>query len=464
MRAGWGPRLLNGVLVAAGFIMTMTVYGSVNAMDIQSGKLDNGMKVIVVPDHRAPVVVHSVWYTVGSVDEETGRTGLSHMLEHMMFKGTEKYPYQVMDKTVQRNGGIQNAFTSRDMTAYHQTVSKDKLPLMMEMEADRMTGLRITDALLTPEKNVVSEERRLRTDSQPQSKFFEALLKAHYPNHPYGNPVIGWRQDIEAYRLADLQAWYKRHYAPNNAILLVVGDITLDELMPMAKKAYGGIASNAEVPARVAHVEPARTQPVWLKQVDKDVKVPVFIRLYRAPSLLAGVAGAKPDMKDALALRVLDEVLGGSDAGRLYQSLVVKQELADSAGSDYDLVSGAEGTLDIHVTPKDGTGMDKIADAVEAEIAKLQTQPATDDELKRAKVNILADTVYGQDDNDNLLWQVGSWMLAGGSPETFNSWQKELEKVSAADVSRVAKTYLVPAGMTTGLLVQNKAQLGTLPE
>lgn len=445
--------------VAAGFMM-MNSSGSVLAMDIQSGQLDNGMKVVVVPDHRAPVVVHSVWYTVGSVDEETGRTGLSHMLEHMMFKGTEKYPYQVMDKTVQRNGGIQNAFTSRDMTAYHQTVSKDKLPLMMEMEADRMTGLRITDALLTPEKNVVSEERRLRTDSQPQSKFFEALLKAHYPTHPYGNPVIGWREDIEAYKLADLQAWYKRHYAPNNAILLVVGDTTLDELMPLAKKAYGGIANNKDVPARMAHVEPARTAPVVLNQVDKDVQVPVFIRLYRAPSLLTGVAGAKPDTKDVVALRVMDEVLGGSDASRLYQSLVVKQQLADGAGSDYDMVSGAETTVDVHVTPKPGSTMDKIAAAVDAEIAKMQTTPITADELNRAKVNILADTVYAQDDNDTLLWHVGSWMLAGGMPETFNDWQTLLDKVTPDDVMRVAKTYLQPAGMTTGLLVQNKAQLG----
>lgn len=449
--------------LAIGFLaMMINGNGSAHAMDIQSGQLDNGMKVVVVPDHRAPVVVHSVWYTVGSIDEEVSRTGLSHMLEHMMFKGTEKYPPQVMDKTIQRNGGIQNAFTSRDMTAYHQTISKDKLPMLMDMEADRMTGLRITDALLTPEKNVVAEERRLRTDSQPQSRFFEALMKAHYPTHPYGNPVIGWREDIENYKLSDLQAWYKRHYAPNNAILLVVGDITLEELMPLAKQTYGAIAARDDVPARAAHVEPLRDQPVWLRQVDKDVQVPVFIRMYRAPSLLAGVAGQTPDARDVLALRVLDEVLGSSDASRLYQSLVVTQQLADGAGSDFDLVSGAEGTFDVHVTPKPGITMDTVDAAVNAEVAKLQAEPVTDDEMKRAKVNILADTVYAQDDNDTLLWQVGSWMLAGGSPETFSDWQDMLEGITAADVTRVAQTYLVPRSMTTGLLVQNEAQLGTL--
>lgn len=431
-------------------------------MQIETGQLANGMQVVVVPDHRAPVVVHSVWYTVGSVDEETGRTGLSHMLEHMMFKGTKKYPYQVMDKTVQRNGGVQNAFTSRDMTAYHQTITKDKLPLMMDIESDRMEGLDISDAVLTPEKKVVMEERRLRTDSQPQSRFFEALTKAHFPHHPYGNPVIGWKADIEDYSLDAVLDWYRRHYAPNNAMLLVVGDTELRDVMPLAEKYYGPAKAEVNVPKRDRHVEPARDKPVWLTRVEKDVQVPVFYRLYRTPSLFQGVAGATPSEADCVALKVLAEVLGGSDVGRLYQGLVVGQKLADGASSDYDLIAGGESTLDIQVTPKPGVAMDRIDAAVKAEVARMQEAPATAEEIARAKTNVLADTVYGQDDNDNLMWQVGSWRLAGGRLEDFNKWQDALKKVTAADVQRVAKAYLRPAGETTGILVQNEGQLGAL--
>lgn len=433
-------------------------------MKIEHGELANGMQVVVVPDHRAPVVVHSVWYMVGSIDEETSRTGLSHMLEHMMFKGTDKFPYQSMDKIIQRNGGVQNAFTSRDMTAYHQTVTKEKLPLMMEIEADRMQGLKITDALLTPEKNVVLEERRMRTDSQPQSRFFEALVKAHYPTHPYGNPVIGWKEDIEAYNLPALLDWYKRHYAPNNAMLLVVGDVTLDEVMPLAKQYYGDLPPMDNVPQRAAHVEPLRDAPVWLVKVDKEVQLPVFYRLYRTPTFFQGVAGAKPDVRDVVALSVLAEILGGSDAARLYQSLVVQQGLADAASSDHDMVAAGESSLDVYVVPKAGIAMDKVAAAVDAEVARMADEPVRDDELERAKVSLLAETVYGQDDNDNLLYQVGSWILAGGKAETFDAWEDDLKKVTAADVQRVAKAYLVPNAMTTGVLVGKQQQLGALAD
>lgn len=453
----WRGMALAAVLTACAPIATKE-----HDMQIQNGTLANGMQVVVVPDHRAPVAVHSVWYTVGSVDEEEGRTGLSHMLEHMMFKGTDKYPYQTMDKIIQRNGGEQNAFTSRDMTAYHQTVAKEKLPLMMEIEADRMTSLKITDALLTPEKNVVLEERRMRTDSQPQSKFFEALLKAHYPNHPYGNPVIGWKTDIENYSLEALNAWYRRHYAPNNAMLLVVGDVTLDEVMPLAEKTYGHVPARGDVPPRLRHVEPARTAPVWVLRADKDVQVPIYYRLYRTPTLFQGVAGATPNLNDVVALNVLAEILGGGDAARLYQSLVVSQQLADAANADHDMVAAGEGTLDVQVVAKNGVPLDKVNAAVDAEVAKMQTEAVSDAELARAKAGILADTIYGQDDNDNLMYQVGSWVLAGGKVEDFNSWEAALKKVTAADVMRVAQTYLQPAGQTTAALVAKTDHLGTL--
>lgn len=447
-----------------GIGLTVWGMGESVAMEIQSGKLDNGMNVVVVPDHRAPVVVHSIWYNVGSMDEETGHTGLSHMLEHMMFKGTEKYPYQMMDKLVQRNGGVQNAFTSRDMTAYHQTITKDKLPLMMEMEADRMRGLKITDALLKPEKDVVLEERRMRTDSKPQTRFFEELVKVHYPNHTYGNPVIGWEDDIKAYSLPPMLAWYRKHYAPNNATLLVVGDVELADVLPLAKKTYGAVAAQPEVPARILPVESARTEPLYLMKVDKDVQVPVFYEVYRSPGLFHGIAGVKPNMQDVVALHVLAEILGGSDTGRLYQALVVGQHLADAASAEHDMIAAGETSLDVFVSPKANVPLDKIAAAVEAEIAKLQTTLVDDGELRRAKASIMADVIYAQDDNDTLMYHVGAWILAGGNVQDFTMWQTPLKNVMASDIQRVAKNYLVPAGRTTGGLVANKGQLGVLAD
>ncbi|MFZ2587935.1 MAG: pitrilysin family protein [Alphaproteobacteria bacterium] len=446
----------------AALVGGLVIAGESNAMEIQSTKLDNGMNVVVVPDHRAPVVVHSVWYTVGSMDEETGHTGLSHMLEHMMFKGTDKYPYQAMDKLVQRNGGQQNAFTSRDMTAYHQTIVKDKLPLMMDLEADRMRGLKITEALLKPEKDVVLEERRMRTDSKPQSRFFEELIKVHYPSHTYGNPVIGWEGDIQAYSLPPMLAWYRKHYAPNNATLLVVGDVTLESVLPEAQKTYGTVAAQADVPSRTVAVEPARMAPLVHTKVDGDVQVPVYYKIFRAPSLFQGVAGAKPVVADVVALRVLAEILGGGDAARLYQSLVVNQHLADAASADMDMISAAESSMDIFVSPKVETPLDTIESAVNAEIEKLKTTAVDEGELRRAKASIMADVIYAQDDNDTLMYQVGSWMLAGGKPQEFTMWHDALRAVTAADVQRVAQAYLVPNGSTLGVLVNNIKQLGAL--
>ncbi len=430
-------------------------------MQIEHATLANGMQVVVVPDHRAPVVTHSVWYRVGSLDEVTGDTGLSHMLEHLMFKGTAKHPYGELEKLVQRNGGVQNAFTSRDMTAYHQSVAKEKLPLMMELEADRMEGLVLTDQIFQPERSVVAEERKLRTDSNPVNRFFEKLQRAHFQQHPYGRPVIGWADDIQHYTFDKALMWYRQHYAPNNAILLVVGDTTLAEVMPLAEKTYGKVPTRPVAP-RTAHVEPLRDQPVRLVEVDKDVQVPVFYRMYRVPSAFQGIGGGHAGTKDATALWVLSEIFGGSETARLYQDLVVKQKLADGASSDYDAVGAGETTFDIYVSPKVGVAADKVEAAVNAAVTKLVADGVTQAELDKARTSLMAEEVYARDDGDTTMYRLGSWLLAGGSVETFDAWQAELKALTVADLNRVAKLYLTGQETTTGVLAGTPKMLGAM--
>jgi zinc protease len=435
--------------------------GGVTAMEIEEAKLDNGMKIVVVPDHRSPVVTHSVWYKVGSIDEPDGAGGMSHMLEHLMFKGTRKFPAGMMDKVVQRNGGQQNAFTSTAMTAYHQTIAKEKLPLMMEMEADRMEGLVLTDKVFQPERQVVSEERKLRIESQPAPRFYEGFRNAMYTDPALGRPVIGWRRDIEAYSLPRITAWYKRHYAPNNATLIIVGDVDLGEVLPLAKKYYGADKPQP-VPARQAFVEPLHGREVrWIK-VDAEAQVPVFARSYRVPSFFHGLAGAPGGLKEATALWVLSEIMGGSDASRLYQSLVVKQGLADGASADYDPIDSTETTWDVGVSPRAGVTLDKIDAAVNALIEDVKAKGVTEAEMKRAKTNLLAEEIYGRDDDDTIMYHLGSWLTAGGKAADFDAWQPVLRALTVADVNAVARKYLDNRESGLGVLVGDKKLLGTL--
>lgn len=471
-RGGWRLRLRWLVMMAIGLaaagcaclpepVKEQSKEQADGRMQIEHATLANGMQVVVVPDHRAPVVTHSVWYRVGSLDEIKGDTGLSHMLEHLMFKGTAKHPYGELEKLVQRNGGVQNAFTSRDMTAYHQSVAKDKLPLMMELEADRMEGLVLTDQIFQPERSVVAEERKMRTDSNPVNRFFEKLQRAHFQRHPYGRPVIGWADDIQHYTFDKALMWYRQHYAPNNAILLVVGDTTLDEVMPLAEKTYGKVPARPVAP-RTAHVEPLRDAPIRLVAVDKDVQVPVFYRMYRVPSAFQGVGGGHAGTQDSTALWVLSEIFGGSETARLYQDLVVERKLADGASADYDAVGAGEATFDLYVSPKGGVAADKIEAAVDAAVAKLVDGGVTQAELDKARTNLMAEEVYARDDGDSTMYRLGSWLLAGGTVETFDAWQAQLKALTVADLNRVARLYLTGRETTTGVLAGTPKMLGAL--
>lgn len=431
------------------------------AMDIQTDRLPNGLEIVVVPDRRAPVVTHSLWYRVGSTDEPKGLTGLSHMLEHLMFKGTPTFGAGVADRLIQKNGGQQNAFTSREMTVYHQTVAKDKLPLVMELEADRVNNLSFGNDLFVPEHSVVSEERKLRTESQPLPRFFERLMRAHFQTHPYGQPVIGWRDDLDAYTRDKAMKWYKEHYAADNAFLLVVGDVDMADVKPLAEKYYG-VLPNEKVPARKNDVEALRDAEVRYIAVDSEVQVPVFYRLYRTPGDFAGIAGGDFHKADVAALHVLAEILGGSDTSRLYMELVMKRQLADGASADYDSVGRAEGTFDVNFSPKVGQRVDVVEKALDEVIDGLKTGGVTEKEVARAVTNLLATEVYAQDDADGVMYRLGSWIVAGGKPEDYSAWLDEVQKVKPADVLRVAKSYLVRDHATTGIVVGDAKLLGDL--
>lgn len=431
------------------------------AMEIQQFTLDNGLRVVVVPDHRVPVVTHSVWYKVGSMDEKPGKTGLAHMTEHLMFKGTPRHPAGEMDKIVQRKGGIQNAFTSYDFTAYFQKVPVAELPTMMDLESDRMAHLNLSDPVFLPERKVVAEERKLTTDSNPSDRFFEQVMRRHYAHHTYGHPIIGWAKDIQGYTVTDAIDWYKRHYAPNNATMILVGDVDASTVKPLIEKYYGSVAK-ADVPTREFAIEPARKHQLSYIQVDSQVQVPAWNLFYRAPSAFQGVAGAKVVKGESTALWVLAEILGGGDTARLYQDLVVKDHLADAAHASYDVMRAAESTFDISVQPKDGVTADKIAPAVTKVVDDLLKHGVTQAELDKAKTSLRADEIYARDDAFTTMYRLGMWVNAGGDVAHFDDWQTELAALTTKDVDAVAKKYLHADASTLAVLVGKPAQLGKL--
>lgn len=430
-------------------------------MNIEEFRLDNGLRVVLVQDHRAPVATHSVWYKVGSMDEKPGKTGLAHMTEHLMFKGTPRHPAGVMDKIVQRKGGIQNAFTSYDFTAYFQKIPVGELATMMDLESDRMANLALNDEVFLPERKVVAEERKLTTESNPTERFFETVLRRHYAHHAYGHPIIGWAEDIQGYTVEDALAWYREHYAPNNATLVVVGDIDAASLKPLAEDYYGKVPAY-DVPGRKAAAEPKRSGPLEQITVDAQVQVPTWLRMYRTPTQFAGVAGAPVVKGEATALWVLAEILGGSDTARLYQALVVEQELADAAQASYDVVRAGEGTLDFSVQPKEGVTLDRIGPAVDALLGELLDKGVSVAELAKAKTSLRSDEIYARDDAFTTMYRLGVWVCAGGEPAHVDDWQDELAAMAVEDVNAVARKYLRADACTLAVLAGRREQLGTL--
>lgn len=395
--------------------------------------LDNGMEVVVVPDHRAPAVVHMVWYKVGAADEPLGKSGIAHFLEHLMFKGTDTLEAGEFSKTVAANGGRDNAFTSQDYTAYFQVIARDRLDLVMSMEADRMVNLKFGEQDMITEREVVLEERRQRTDSTAQGQFREQVQAALYLAHPYGIPIVGWEEEIKNLNVDDALAFYRKFYAPNNAILVVAGDITAEELRPLAEKYYGVIPANAEVTQLDLPHEPPHRAARRLSLSDPRVAEPSWQRMYLADSVNWGDEG------NTVALQVLSDILGAGSTSRLYRTLVVEGGTALNAGAWYSGVNRGPGNFGLYASPARNVSLEDLEQAIDSELQRVLTEGVTDEELARAKTGLLADAVYMRDSLSRGARVFGSALSAGVTIEEVESWPERVQAVTADDVRRAAQ-------------------------
>jgi zinc protease len=407
--------------------------------------LSNGMQVVVVTNRRAPVVSHHVWYKVGSADSPIGKSGLAHFLEHLMFKGTKTLGPGEFSRIVARNGGNENAFTGQDYTGYFQTIAKDRLETVMRMEADRMTNLQLDPEQVRTERDVVLEERSMRVDNDPGSRLGELIDATQYLNSPYRLPVIGWRQEMASYTREDALAFYLSWYAPNNAVLIVAGDINAAELRPLAEKYYGVIPARP-VPARDRLKEPPQGAAREVDLADPRVQQPALIRSYLAPSFSAG------ESKHGYPLEVLAEILGGTSTSRLYRSLVIGQKLATSAGAYYRGTALDLTTFRVYASPRPGVSLDQLETAMDAELARLKSEPITADEVGRATSRMVAEAVYARDSLSTAVRSFGAALATGRTVEDVEAWPERIGAVTPAEVNAAATYVLDPGRAVTGRL------------
>ena len=411
--------------------------------------LDNGMQVVVVSNRRAPVVTHMVWYRAGAMDEPPGRTGVAHLLEHLMFKGTEAFPDGVFSQIVARNGGRENAFTSQDFTGYFQSVAADRLELMMELESDRMTNLILSQDDIDTERQVVLEERRSRIENDPGSRLGEQANAAMYMNHPYRNPVIGWEHEIRALTRDDLMEFYRDWYAPNNAILVVVGDVTVDQVRPLAEKYYGRIPAR-ELAPRIDWREPPAKAAQLVTLADPRVRQPSWSRRYHAPGYVYGAT------EHAYALEVLSDILGGNSTSRIYRSLVVEQKIAASAGAWYSPSSRGPTSFGFYGSPLPGGELGPVEAAMQAEIQTLLRDGVTADEVDRAKARLQADAIYARDSLRAPAHSLGGGLIVGMTVEEIEAWPDRIGAVTVEAVNAAARAVLrSEATVTTVLIPEN---------
>lgn len=398
--------------------------------------LANGLEVVVIPDHRAPVVTHMIWYKVGSADEPEGESGVAHFLEHLMFKGTKDHPDGAFSTLVAEIGGQENAFTSYDYTAYFQRVSKDHLAKMMEMEADRMQNLILSDAVVNPERDVVLEERRMRVENDPGSRLNEALTAITFVNHPYGSPVIGWKSEIEALDKEKAIAFYNRFYTPNNAIVVIAGDVEADQVKKLAEETYGKVARRAEPGPRIRPAEPPLAGERRVAVTDERVRQESISMSWIVPSQHTG-EGRIPE-----ALDVLSYIMGGGATSRLHKEAVLNQKIAISAGAYYSGDALDDGRFGFYATPAPGHTLDEMETVIRNELAKLISEGVTPEELARAKNSMLADLIYAQDSQQTLARIFGASLAAGQTIEQVQNWPSQIQAVTAEDVQNAARTYL----------------------
>jgi zinc protease len=417
---------------------------SAQDMHVTEKILPNGLKVLLKEEHKAPVVTFQIWYKVGSRNEKLGTTGLSHLLEHMMFKGTKKYGPKTFSQTIMRNGGNDNAFTSRDYTAYFENFAADRIEISLDLESDRLQNLLLNEKDFQSERDVVKEERRMRTEDDPTSAMVEEMMGTAFLAHPYQWPVIGWMSDLNAITRDDLLNHYRTYYTPSNATIVVVGDFKTSALLPRIEQYFGTIPTGPAVP-KVGAVEPVQ-QGERRVTVKKHAELPAVFAGYHAPTV---------KHPDSYALEVLQAILSSGKSSHLYQSLVYEQQIATYAGGDYDNIANDPSLFYVYAGVMPGRTTDEVEKALYAEIEKLKTTPVTDEELKKAKNQIESSFIMGQ---DSIFYQA---MLLGQF-ETVANW-KLLEKyvdniraVTRENVMRVAKEYFTDDNRTVGILLPLK--------
>ena len=436
--------------VAAAFALSAD-RSALAAPNVSNFKLDNGLEVVVIPDRRVPVVTHMLWYKVGAADEPPGKSGIAHFLEHLMFKGTAKNPAGRFSQVVGTIGGQENAFTSSDYTGYYQRVARDKLKEMMEFEAARMTGLVLTDDVVLPERNVVLEEQNQRVANNPAAKLGEEIQAALYLNHPYGRPVIGWRGEIEKLNRADALAFYKQYYTPNNAVLVIAGDVTADEVKKLAEETYGKVPRIAEVPERARPQEPEQRSVRTVTLADPRVAQPSLQRSYLVPSSNT----AKPGESEAL--EILAHILGSGNNSRLYRKLVVENPVAVGAGAWYQGMALDDTRFAVYGTPQQNVTLQQLEAAIDQVIADVAANGVTADELETARTKLIAEVVYAQDSQVTLARWYGAALTSGATVEQVTTWPDRVAKVTADEVRAAARTWLDKKRSVTGFLVKETA-------
>ena len=415
--------------------------------------LENGMEVVVIEDNRAPAVVHMVWYRAGSADEPPGKSGIAHFLEHLLFKGTDELAPGELSQTVAANGGTDNAFTSFDYTAYFQRVAADRLGLMMKMEADRMVDLVLTQDDVLTERNVVIEERNQRTENNPGALFREQTRAAQFLNHRYGIPIIGWRHEMVDLSLEDAKDFYRLHYAPNNAVLVVAGDVTPDEVRTLAEEHYGPIPANPDIEPRMRPAEPPQTAARRLTFEDPRVAQPYVIRSYLAPERDPGA------QEEAAALVLLSELLGGDGATSfLGERLQFDTQVAVYASAFYGGMSLDDTTFGLVIVPSEGVTLAEAEAALDEAVAAFMEEGVDQTDLARVKMQLRADEIYAKDSVEGLARLYGAALTSGLTIEDVQAWPDILQAVTEEQIMAAAEDVFDMRRSVTGWLMQPEVQ------
>ena len=433
----------------AGIVAALSLPALATASKVADFTLANGLELVVIPDHRVPVVTHMIWYKVGAADETPGKSGLAHFLEHLMFKGTAKHPAGQFSQVVARIGGQENAFTSYDYTAFYQRVPSEKLKTVMEFEADRMTGLQLTDAVVRPELQVILEEQNQRVRNNPRARLGQQIDAALYLNSPYGKPVIGWRHEMEGLTRNDAIGFYRRFYAPNDAIVVLAGDVDPQAALKLAEETYGKVAPRNTIRPRKRPQEPKPVAVRSLTLADPRVEQPLMQREYLVPSFHT----AKPG--ESAALEVLAHILGSGSNSRLYNSLVVDKHLAVGAGAWYQSDALDMSKFSVYGAPRQGVTLPQLEAATDAVIAELIKKGVTPQELERSKTKLIADAVYAHDSQRSMAQWYGVALATGSTVADVEHWTDRIRAVTAEQVQDAARHWLDKRRSVTGYLIRD---------